>query len=59
MIPACDGQHRAHALVVRIAAPGSIESEISREGNLEASVRSRDTDDAMRSERDVIEAGLN
>jgi hypothetical protein len=27
--------------------------------NLEASVRSRDTDDAKRSDRDLIEAGLN
>jgi hypothetical protein len=27
--------------------------------NLEASVRSRDTDDTERSERDGIEAGLN
>jgi hypothetical protein len=27
--------------------------------NLEASVRSRDTEDATRSERDFIEAGLN
>ena len=28
-------------------------------GNLEASVRSRDTDDAKRSAGDLIEAGLN
>jgi hypothetical protein len=27
--------------------------------NLEASVRSRDTDDAKHSKRDLIEAGLN
>jgi hypothetical protein len=31
----------------------------NRRLNLEASVRSRDTDDATRSERDFIEAGLN
>jgi len=36
-----------------------MESQIRRFGNLEASVRSRDTDDATRSERDFIEAGLN
>ncbi len=36
-----------------------LESDYSRFGNLEASVRSRDTDDATRSERDFIEAGLN
>jgi hypothetical protein len=31
----------------------------STAGNLEASVRSRDTDDGKRRERDVIEARLN
>ena len=34
-------------------------SKKSRIGNLEASVRSRDTDDAKRSAGDLIEAGLN
>jgi hypothetical protein len=47
MPPSCESQR------------GGIESEICDEGNLEASVRSRDTDDAERSERDFIEAGLN
>jgi hypothetical protein len=32
---------------------------ITASGNLEASVRSRDTDDAKCSGRDLIEAGLN
>ena len=32
---------------------------ITIERNLEASVRSRGTDDAERSDRDLIEAGLN
>jgi hypothetical protein len=35
------------------------ESTLPRFGNLEASVRSRDTDDAKRSAGDLIEAGLN
>jgi len=32
---------------------------IAASGNLEASVRSRDTDGAKRLDRDLIEAGLN
>jgi len=36
-----------------------LESRIDPEENLEASVRSRGTDGAKRSERDLIEAGLN
>jgi hypothetical protein len=35
------------------------ESKKSARRNLEASVRSRDTDAASRSERELIEAGLN
>jgi len=41
------------------SASTQLESDLPRFGNLEASVRSRDTDDATRSERDFIEAGLN
>jgi hypothetical protein len=37
----------------------SYESYLGPRRNLEASVRSRDTDDATRPERDFIEAGLN
>jgi hypothetical protein len=41
--------------------PGWLRSEqmAGFDRNLEASVRSRDTEDATRSERDFIEAGLN
>jgi hypothetical protein len=35
------------------------ESVFTIDWNLEASVRSRDADDATRFERDLIEAGLN
>ncbi len=36
-----------------------VESVLCRFGNLEASVRSRDTAGAKRLDRDLIEAGLN
>jgi hypothetical protein len=36
-----------------------LESDFRPSRNLEASVRSRDTGDAKRSDRDLIEAGLN
>jgi len=39
--------------------PDAIESELRLLGNLEASVRSRNTDAASCSERELIEAGLN
>jgi hypothetical protein len=35
------------------------ESQSKNDGNLEASVRSRDTDVATNTVRDLIEAGLN
>jgi len=36
-----------------------VESDLPRFGNLEASVRSRDADAAIRRGGDLIEAGLN
>jgi hypothetical protein len=36
-----------------------VESDLNRFGNLEASVRSCDTDAAKRADGDLIEAGLN
>jgi hypothetical protein len=39
--------------------PDAIESELRLFGNLEASVRSRDADAAIRRGGDLIEAGLN
>jgi hypothetical protein len=44
-----------------LGTPGEIKSEwrATSSRNLEASVRSRDADDATRFERDLIEAGLN
>jgi hypothetical protein len=52
----------AYAITSHRSAPNRLtpyESKFSPRRNLEASVRSRDTDDAKRSAGDLIEAGLN
>jgi hypothetical protein len=59
VVGSCDRQSCAHPLPLFCdSMPDAIESELRLFGNLEASVRSRDTD-AVRSGRDLIEAGLN
>jgi len=45
--------------MANLLCPPDLNQINTASGNLEASVRSRDTDDATRTERDFIEAGLN
>ena len=57
-----DFQHQRSVVLVSMVGshqPARQESHNEPRRNLEASVRSRDTDDAARFERDFIEAGLN
>jgi hypothetical protein len=45
--------------MANLLCPPDLNQINTASGNLEASVRSRDTGDAKRSDRDLIEAGLN